>query len=76
MAEQWRDCPRNKRAKVPHINLDIKDMANPCKLAEKFGVKLSQLRAFEVRDGETGEMKNDFVVARNINTPRLSVHEE
>jgi hypothetical protein len=39
-------------------------------------VKLSQLRAFEVRDGETGEMKNDFVVARNINTPRLSVHEE
>jgi hypothetical protein len=74
MAEQWRDCSRDKRAKVPHINLEIKDMSNPCKLAEKFGVKLSQLRAFEVKDGL--EMKNDFVVARNINTPRLRVHEE
>jgi hypothetical protein len=50
MAEQWSDCPRKRREKVPHINLDILDMSNPCKLAEKFGVSLSQLRAFEVMD--------------------------
>jgi len=74
MSEQWPDCPRKKREKVPYINPDIKDMANPCKLAEKFGVRLNQLRAFEVRDGQTGEMKNDFVVARSIATPRLMVH--
>lgn len=74
MPEQWPDCPLKKREKIPDINLAIKDMANPCKLAQKFGVRLNQLRAFEVRDGQTGEMKNDFVIARSIATPRLKVH--
>jgi hypothetical protein len=49
MAEQWRDCPRKERAKVPHINLDIKDMTNPCRLAEKFGVPLSRSRRCRLR---------------------------
>jgi len=65
-------CPDKERAKVPGINLAIGDMANPCELAKKFGVKLSQLRAFEVRDGQTGAMKNDFVVART-STAAVSV---
>jgi hypothetical protein len=71
--QQWPDCPDKQRAKVPHINLAIKDLVNPCQLAKKFGVPLSRLRAFEVRDGQTGEMKNDFAVARNNNAPRLVV---
>jgi hypothetical protein len=68
---QWSDCPDTLRAKVPGINLAIKDMVNPCELAKKFGVPLGQLRAFEVRDGQTGEMENDFAVARNQNAPQL-----
>jgi len=70
--EQWPDCPKEQRAKVPDINLAIKDMSNPCKLAKKYSVPLSQLRAFEVRDGQTGQMKNDFFIARNKNAPRLT----
>jgi hypothetical protein len=70
---QWRDCSDKQRAKVPHINLAIKDLTNPCLLAKKFGVPLSRLRAFEVRDGQTGEMKNDFMIARNTNAPRIAV---
>jgi hypothetical protein len=73
MPEQWPDCPQKKREKIPGINLAINDMVNPCKLAQKFGVRLSQLRAFEVRDGRTGKMMNDFAVARSIATPRLKV---
>jgi hypothetical protein len=73
--EQWPDCPKEQRAKVPNINLAIKDMANPCQLAKKFGVPLSRLRAFEVRDGQTGQMKNDFVIVPRQRTrgtgPRL-----
>jgi hypothetical protein len=72
--EQWPDCPRKQREKVPHINLDIKDVVNPCKLAAKFGVRLNQLRAFQVIDGNTGKPTNDFVVARSTATPRLRVH--
>ena len=73
MPHQWRDCPDRQRAKVPHINLAIRDMTNPCKLAKKFGVRLGRLRAFEVRDGQTSEMKNDFMIARNTNAPRIAV---
>ncbi len=60
----WKNCPDKERAKVPEINLAIGDMANPCELAKKFNVRLNQLRAFQVRDGATGQTKNDFVIAR------------
>jgi hypothetical protein len=43
--EQWADCPRRERAKVPNVNLDIKDLVNPWELAKQFSVPLSQLRA-------------------------------
>jgi hypothetical protein len=69
---QWRDCPDKQRTKVPDINLAIKDLANPCQLAKKFGVPLSQLRAYTMRDGATNESKNDFFIARNRNAPTLS----
>ena len=71
---QWANCSDKKRAKVPHINLALKDMANPCEVAQKFGVQLRQLRAFQIRDGATpGLMVNDFAVARTNKAPRLVV---
>ena len=65
--QQWPDCPDNERAKVPGINLAIRDMANPCQLAKQYGVKLGQLRAFTVRDSatNTGERLNDFRVDKS-----------
>ena len=66
--DQWPDCSDKERAKVPGINLAIRDMANPCELAKQYGVKLAQLRAFTVRDSATttGERLNDFVIARKL----------
>ena len=66
MAQQWSDCSDKQRAKVPGINLAIKDMTNPCKLAKLYGVKLGQLRAYTVHDAATttGERKNDFIIVR------------
>ena len=74
-APQWANCSDKKRAKVPHINLALKDMANPCEVAQKFGVQLRQLRAYQVRDGATATspMVNDFAVARTNKAPRLVV---
>ena len=72
-APQWKNCPDKQRAKVPYINLALRDMANPCEVAKKFGVQLRQLRAFQIRDGATGLMVNDFAVARTIKAPRLVV---
>jgi hypothetical protein len=72
MPQQWPNCPDRQRAKVPGINLAIRDMANPCQLAKDFGVQLRRLRAFQVRDGQTGEMKNDFMVARNVSAPLVA----
>jgi hypothetical protein len=70
---QWPDCSDKERAKVPGINLAIKDMTNPCKLAKQFGVKLGQLRAYTVRDDASaapfGERKNEFIIARTLNHP-------
>ena len=37
--DQWPDCSDKERAKVPGINLAIKDMTNPCKLAKQYGVE-------------------------------------
>ena len=74
MPGQWPDCPDSQRKQVPNINLALQDMVNPCELAEQFKVKLSQLWAFEVRDGQTNQMKNDFHVARNSRNARLTVH--
>jgi hypothetical protein len=72
--EQWPDCPRKERAKVPNINLDTKDVLNPCELAKQFGVPLSQLRAIAGgRDAKTGLPLNDFVVATRRATPRVLV---
>ena len=68
--DQWPDCSDKERAKVPGINLAIKDMTNPCKLAKEYGVKLGQLRAYTVRDDASGspfgERKNEFVIARTL----------
>jgi hypothetical protein len=71
MPGQWPDCSDKRRARVPHINLAINDMVNPCELAKEFEVPLSQLRAFQVRDPVSGKMMNDFAVARNRRAPRL-----
>jgi hypothetical protein len=61
--EQWLDCPRSERVKIPGINPDIKDLLNPCELARQRGVPLSQLRAIPGgRDPRTGLPVNDFVV--------------
>ena len=70
---QWTNCSDKQRAKVPHINLALKDMANPCEVAKKFGVQLRQLRAFQIRDGAApgSPMVNDFAVARTNKAPRL-----
>jgi hypothetical protein len=76
MAQQFPNCPDKQRAKVPHINLTIKDMANPCELAEQFDVPLSRLRAFQIRDPVTREMLNDFAISRDDNTPQLFSHTE
>jgi hypothetical protein len=68
--EQWADCPRSERAKVPGINLDIKDLLNPCELARQSGVSLSQLRAIPGgRDSRTGLPVNDFVVPSPVLRP-------
>jgi hypothetical protein len=66
--QQWPDCSDKERVKVPGINLAIRDMTNPCKLAKQYRVKLGQLRAFTVRDSATttGERLNDFVIARKL----------
>jgi hypothetical protein len=74
MPAQWPDCPDSQRKQIPNITLALQDMVNPCELAEQFKVKLSQLWAFEVRDGQTGQMKNDFHVARNSRNARLTIH--
>jgi|AmaraimetFIIA100_FD_contig_61_4295924_length_743_multi_3_in_0_out_0_2 hypothetical protein len=74
MPGQWPDCPDSQRKQVPNIDLDLQDMVNPCELAEKFKVKLSQLWAFLVRDGQTNQMKNDFHIARNSTNARLTIH--
>jgi hypothetical protein len=72
--EQWSDCPRKERAKVPNINLDLKDLQNPCKLARQFGVPLSQLRAISGgEDTKTHRRLNDFVVATHKATPQVLV---
>jgi hypothetical protein len=72
--EQWADCPRRERAKVPNINLDIKDLVNPCELAKQYGVPLSQLRAISGgKDAKTNLPLNDFVVATRRGTPRVLV---
>jgi hypothetical protein len=68
--EQWPDCPRKQRAKIPNINLDAKDMQNPCELAKKYGVPLSQLRVIAAH---ADEPLNDFVVAPRRNSPRFLV---
>jgi hypothetical protein len=70
---QWPDCPDRKRKQVPNINLALQDMVNPCELAEQWKVKLSQLWAYEVRDGQTGQMKNDFMIARNRRNARIKL---
>jgi hypothetical protein len=59
--EQWPDCPREKRALVHGINLAIRDMANPCELAQQLGVPISDLWSREYRDGSIGgTMLNDI----------------
>jgi hypothetical protein len=59
--EQWPDCPREKRGLVHNINLAIRDMQNPCELAQQLGVKISDLWSREVRDGSIGgTMLNDI----------------
>jgi len=74
MSGQWSDCPDSQRKQIPNINLALQDMVNPCELAEEWEVKLNQLWAFEVRDGQTGQMKNDFHIARNNRNARLTIH--
>jgi hypothetical protein len=71
--EQWTDCPRSQRAKIPNINLDAKDVLNPCEFAGQHGVSLSQLRAIAERDGQTGEPVNDFVLAARRSTAKVLV---
>jgi len=71
---QWPDCPDEKRKQIPNITLWLPDMVNPCELAKEWKVKLNQLWAFEVRDGQTNQMKNDFMIARNTKNARLKVH--
>src|SRR5262245_5148041 len=70
---QWPDCPDSQRAKVRNINLAIKDMADPCQLARQYGVSISQLWAHEVRDGQSGQMMNDFWLPRTPDLARLLV---
>jgi hypothetical protein len=68
---QWPDCSDRQRAKVHNINLAIQDMANPCQLAQQYGVSISQLWAHEVRDGQSGQMKNDFWLPRTTQVANL-----
>jgi hypothetical protein len=70
---QWADCSDAERAKVHNINLAIQDMADPCQLAQQWGVSMSQLWAFEVRDGQTNQMMNDFWLPRTPDLARLLV---
>ena len=71
--QQWPDCSDKQRAKVPDINLALRDLVNPCSVARKFNVPLSRLRAFQVRDSAApgSRMVNDFAVSRNSMTPQL-----
>jgi hypothetical protein len=64
--QQWPDCSDKQRAKVPGINLALRDMENPCELAKQYGVKLGQLRAYTVPDAASVPRVwlNDFVIAR------------
>jgi hypothetical protein len=71
--DQWPDCPRAQRARIPNINLYVKDVQNPCVLAKQYGVALSQLRAVAGKDGQTGEPVNDFVVATRRATAKVLV---
>jgi hypothetical protein len=74
--QQWPDCPDTQRKKVPGINVNLEDMENPCELAREWGVRLNQLRAFQVKDpgiGAKGAYKNDFARARTMNAPLLMV---
>jgi hypothetical protein len=48
-------------------------MANPCELAQQLGVSISQLWAFEVRDGQTNQMLNDFYLPRTRQLGQLLV---
>jgi hypothetical protein len=70
---QWPDCSDSQRAKVHNINLAIGDMADPCQLAQQWGVSISQLWAHEVRDGQTNQMVNDFWLPRTPDLARLLV---
>ena len=74
MPGQWPDCPDSQRKQIPNISPELQDMVNPCELAQKYKVKLTQLWAFLVRDGQTNQMKNDFMIARNSANARLKVH--
>src|SRR6266705_2370598 len=53
-------CPDSERAKVPGIVVALKDMENPCVLAEMNGVPITRLRARQVIDGATGRSVNTF----------------
>jgi len=55
-------CPDSERAKVPGIVVALKDMENPCVLAEMNGVPITRLRARQVIDGATGRSVNTFRV--------------
>jgi hypothetical protein len=70
---QWRDCPDTERAKVHNINMAIGDMADPCQVAQLYGVQISQLWAYQVRDGQTNQMLNDFYLPRTPELGRLLV---
>ena len=52
--DQWPDCSDKQRARVHGINLAIKDMLDPCQLADQLGVQLTDLWSYEVRDGGIG----------------------
>jgi hypothetical protein len=69
--DQWADCPRAQRAKIPNINLAARDVQNPCELAKEYGVPLSQLRVIPSRDGVSGEPVNDFLVAPRRSSPKF-----
>jgi len=55
-------CPDSERAKIPGIVVALKDMENPCVLAEMNGVPITRLRARQVIDGATGRSVNTFRV--------------
>jgi len=69
MPSPWRDCPDSEREKVHEINLAIKDMANPCELAQILGVPIDHLWARPVPAGDRG-MLNDFYLPLNMRVVR------